>query len=198
MPFTSFDRWSQWTGRKVATQQDARRTLAMGMRSEDDEVKKRMLERFEKHGLAGAAADFGQVLLLFGRRQLQDYDFRPDGEGRIGADAALIVAFRQRGGDGSLLVFEKRKAIHLPLEGRLWVRRSDSRPLRVELSSTRKEGNAEIGDEATVDYIVNAHGVSAPASVIHREFTGSTLIVENVFRYSPFRVFSVDADIKFQ
>ncbi len=185
-------------GRRVSSQQDARRSLAIGMRSEDDEVKKRMLERFEKHGLAGAAADFGQVLLLFGRRQLQDYEFRSDGEGRIGAEAALILTFRQRGGGGSLLIFEKRKALHVPLDGRLWVRRADSRPLRVELSSTRKEGNTEIRDEATVDYTVNAHGVSAPVSVTHREFSGGTLVVENVFQYSPFRVFSVDAEIKFQ
>jgi hypothetical protein len=109
----------------------------------------------------------------------------------------VILSFRQRGGDGSLLIFEKRKAIHLPLEGRLWARRSDSRPLRVELHSTRKEGEVEIRDEATVDYTVNAHGVSAPASVVHRQFAGATMVVENVFRYSPFRVFSVDAEIKF-
>ena len=184
-------------GRRISTQEKARHSLAIGMRSEDDVVKKRMLERFEKHRLAGAAADFGQVLLLFGRRQLGDYDFRLDGEGRVGADEAVILAFKQRGGDGSLLIFEKRKAIHLPLEGRLWVRRSDSRPLRVELSSIRKEGETEVRDEATVDYVVNAHGVAAPASVVHRQFAGPTMVVENVFRYSPFRVFSVDADIKF-
>jgi hypothetical protein len=185
-------------GRRVSTQEEARRSLAIGMRSEDDAVKKRMLERFEKHGLAGAAADFGQVLLLFRRRQLRNYEFRVEGEGRIGADAALILTFRQRGGEGSLLIFEKRKAMHLPLAGRLWVRSSDSRPLRVELSSIRKEGEIEIRDEATVDYTVNAHGVAAPASVVHRQFGGATMVVENVFRYSPFRVFSVDATVKFQ
>jgi hypothetical protein len=110
----------------------------------------------------------------------------------------VILAFKQRGGEGSLLIFEKRKAIHLPLEGRLWARRSDSRPLRVELSSSRREAETEIRDEATVDYTVNDHGVATPASVVHRQFAGSIMVVENVFRYSTFRVFSVDATIKFQ
>lgn len=185
-------------GKPVSTREEARHSLAIGMRSDDDRVKKRMLERFEKYGLTGAAADFGQVLLLFGRRQLDNYDFRLDGESRIGADEALILAFKQRGGEGSVLIFERRKAVHLPLEGRLWVRRPDFRPLRVELFSVRKEGNTDIRDEAVVDYTVNAQGVPVPASVVHRQFAGSTLVVENVFRYSPFRVFSVDAEIKFQ
>jgi pyrimidine deaminase RibD-like protein len=30
------------------------------------------------------------------------------------------------------------------------------------------------------------------------QFGGATMVVENVFRYSPFRVFSVDATVKFQ
>lgn len=184
-------------GRRVASQEKARRTLTIGIHSQDDAVKKHMLEDFEKHGLRGAATDFGQILLLFTRRRLDDYTFRIQGSGMIGADAATILRFEQRGGSGALLIFEKRQAIHRPLEGQLWVRRSDSRPLRVVVSSTRKEGNLVVRDEATVDYAMSGHGMLAPVSVVHRQFAGADLRVENVFRYTPFRLFSADTEIQF-
>lgn len=184
-------------GRRISTQEKARRTLTIGMRSEDDALKKRMLENFEKHGLRGAAADFGQILLLFTRRRLDDYTFRIQGSGMVGADAATILRFEQRGGSGALLIFEKRQAIHQPLEGQLWVRRSDSRPLRVIVTSTRKEGDLAVRDETTVDYAMSGHGMLTPVSVVHRQFAGKDLRVENVFRYSPFRLFSSDTEIKF-
>lgn len=184
-------------GRQITSREKARQTLAMGMRSDDDRLKKRLLETFEKHGLTGAATDFGQVLLLFTRRRLADYSFRYSGEGQIGADAARIVAFRQLGGAGSLLIFEKRKALHQPLEGELWIRRSDSLLLRVALRSLRKENNVAIRDEATVDYTMTPHGVVMPVSVVHRQSAGPDLVVENVFRYAPFRMFAADAEIKF-
>jgi hypothetical protein len=184
-------------GRRVASQEKARRTLTIGLRSEDDALKKRMLEAFEKHGLVGAVTDFGQVLLLFARRRLDDYTFRLEGGGMVGAEAATILHFQQRGGPGALLIFEKRKAIHQPLEGQLWVRRSDWRPLRVVLRSATKEGERVTRHEATVDYDLSHHGVLVPVSVVHRQFAGPNLVVENVFRYSPFRLFSADSEMKF-
>ena len=184
-------------GRPLASQEKARRTLTMGLRSEDDALKKRMLEDFEKHGLVGAVTDFGQVLLLFGRRQLDDYTFRLEGDGMVGAEAATILHFEQRGGAGGLVIFEKRKAIHQPLEGQLWVRRADSRPLRVVLRTTTKDGDRVTRHEASVDYELSHHGVLVPVSVVHRQFVGSNLVVENVFRYSPFRLFSADTEMKF-
>lgn len=184
-------------GRRLASQEKARRTLTIGLRSEDDALKKRMLENFEKHGLLGAVTDFGQILLLFGRRRLDDYTFRREGGGMVGAEAATILHFEQRGGSGALLIFEKRTAIHRPLEGELWVRRSDSRPLRVVLRSSTKDGDRVTRHEATVDYDLSHHGVLVPVSVVHRQFVGPDLVVENVFRYSPFRLFSADTEMKF-
>lgn len=184
-------------GRRIASQEKARRTLTIGLRSEDDALKKRMLENFEKHGLRGAVTDFGQILLLFGRRRLDDYTFRVEGSGMVGAEAATILHFEQRGGSGALLIFEKRRAMHQPLEGQLWVRRSDSRPLRVVLRSTTKDGERVTRHEATVDYVFSSHGVLVPVSVVHRQFVGPDLVVENVFRYSPFRMFSTDTEMQF-
>jgi hypothetical protein len=184
-------------GRPLASQEKARRTLTIGLRSEDDALKKRMLENFEKHGLLGAVTDFGQILLLFGRRRLDDYTFRLEGGGLLGAEAATILHFEQHGGSGALVICEKRKAIHQPLEGQLWVRSSDSRPLRVVLRSTTKDGDRVTRHEATVDYDLSHHGVLVPVSVVHRQFVGPDLVVENVFRYSSFRMFSADTDMKF-
>lgn len=184
-------------GRPVASQESARRTLTVGLRSEDDALKKRMLEDFEKHGLRGAVNDFGQILLLFSRRRLQDYTFHLEGSGQAGPDAAIILGFHQRSGSGALLIFEKHKAIHQALEGQLWVRRSDSRPLRVLLRSSTQDGARVTRHEATVDYAVSPHGVLEPVSVVHRQFAGSDLMVENVFHYSAFRLFTADTEMQF-
>ncbi len=185
-------------GRKVATPEKARRTLALGVTSRDDRLKRQMLEDFERHGLSGAAFDFGQVILLFTRRRLPDYAFERRGGGRIGADNAVILAFRQTGGDEALTIFERRKAIRATLQGELWVRANDWLPLRIVLLATRKDDDHEVRDEATVDYVMSSHGAIVPAAVTRRRFAGQDLIVEDVFQYSPFRMFAAEAEIKFQ
>jgi hypothetical protein len=184
-------------GRSIASREAARRTLSVGMRSQDDALKKRMLEEFEKHGLRGAVTDFGQILLLFSRRRLEDYTFRLEGSGQVGPDAAIILGFQQRSGAGALLIFEKSKDIHQALEGQLWVRRSDSRPLRVVLRSSTQEGVHVARYEATVDYAVSPRGVLEPVSVLYRQFAGADLMVENLFHYSPFRLFTAESEVKF-
>lgn len=184
-------------GRRIASVEKARRTLSRGLRSDDDRLKKRMLEDFEKHGLTGTAADFGQVILLFGKRRLANYSFRIAGPGQIGADAALRVAFQQTSGTGSLLIFDRRNALHQPLEGEIWVREADSVPLEVVLRSTRKEAGTTVRDEAKVDYVISPHGALAPVAVVHRQFAGDELVVENLFQYSSFRKFSSQSEIKF-
>lgn len=184
-------------GRRVKSQEQARHSLARDLRSEDDRVKKRMLEQFKRHGLASAAADFGQVILLFDRRRLADYEFRVARAERVGAEPALVVTFRQTGGGGSLVIFEGRSAIYQALEGELWVREPDWLPLRILLKTARKRDEVVIRDEATVDYVMSQHGVMVPASVVYRQFAGDALLVENRFRYSPFRRFAAEAEVKY-
>lgn len=184
-------------GRPILTEEKARKTLTSDLRSEDDEAKKRILENFEKHGLTGAAADFGQVLLLFTRHRLKDYAFAWAGYEQVGSDHARVVSFKQTGGAGSLVIFDKRAAIHRPLEGRLWVRGRDGLLLRIEVTSRRQEQGTEISDQAQVDYLMSPQGSLLPASVTHRQMRGTLLVVENNFQYSGFRMFQADADIKF-
>lgn len=185
-------------GRKVASPEKAHRRLLAGLRSDDDRAKQRLLEDFEEHGLRGAAADFGQVLLLFSRHRLADYQFTLSGRGQVGVDRATILSFKQIGGAGSLLIVGQRKVLHQPLEGQLWVSEKDSLPLRIVLASTRRDGQIEIREEATIDYLRTPLGYLAPASVVHREMSGNDLVVENRFEYSAFKIFKADADIKFK
>jgi hypothetical protein len=157
-----------------------------------------MLESFEKYGLTGAAADFGQVLLLFTRRRLKDYSIAPAGNGQVGADPARIFAFKQTGGAASFLILEKRKAIHQPLDGELWVRASDGLPLRIILVSQHEEGGVAIRDESRVDYAMSPHnGYLAPVSVVRRQTSGGQLVVEDVYEYSDVRMFQADSEVKF-
>ncbi len=184
-------------GRRVLSADKARQTLFRGLKSEDDRIKRRMLEGFRKHGLANAATDFGQLLLLFGRRRLVDYQFGVVREERVGADAAVVLSFRQSSGAESLVIFEGKTAVQTRLEGELWVRQTDYGPLRISLSASRPREGSVIRDEATVEYTLSSHGALTPVSVVHRQWNGSELVVENSFRYSAFRKFAADAEIKF-
>lgn len=184
-------------GRRVSTPESARHALGLGMRSEDDRARKRMLEDFQKVGLQGAATDFGQLILLFTKRQLENYDFRPDGYGRIGVDQMVVLAFSQRQGSPSMLVFEGRKTVRAKLDGQLWVRRKDGVPLRIILRSQWTEQKRVRKHEAVVDYTPTPFGIVEPASVKHSEFMDEELVTENLFRYSTFKKFGADAEIKF-
>jgi len=187
-------------GRAVSAASTARHSLALGLASANDHDRKRMLEDFQKYGLTDAVVDFGPLLLLFTRRQSGNYHFElvePAGEDRIGADQVKIVAYRQVAGPDRMLIFEGRRAIHQPVEGRIYARAPDGLPLRVTMVASRESGKTIFRDEAVVDYTPNAQGFLAPAAVTHKGFAGDQLVVEDEFRYSAFRKFGADAAIKF-
>lgn len=185
-------------GKQVSSPETARQTLAAGLKSDDDRRRKQMLETFEKYGLVGAASDFGQVLLLFSRRRLENYDFKLTGSSRLGADAVLTLEFRQKAGPESLTIFERGKTLRQTLQGQCWVRQSDFVPVRVVLITSRTEGKTTTREEATVDYAVSSHGVVLPAAVVHRETVNGALTAENTFQYSPFKRFAAASEIKFR
>jgi hypothetical protein len=183
-------------GHKVAGVEKARHALTLGM-SASDTVKQQLLRDFEKHGLIGAATDFGQLILLFGKRRLANYDFEIKGQDRIGADTAIVIAFRQKAGPDSLTVFAHNAALRNTLMGFIWVRIPDYLPLRIRLLSARKEGVFIVKTEGTVDYAMSAHGCILPAAVVHRDTVGDKLITENIFQYTPFRKFGAESELKF-
>src|SRR5262249_43883268 len=184
-------------GRKVVAAEKARRTLTMGMSSADDGLKKQMLRDFEKHGLIGAATDFGQLILLFTKRRLADYEFRFASQVKIGADAAVALAFRQKTESESFTTFAGRSALHTGLQGFVWVRLPDYLPLRIRLFSTRRDGQYDFKTEATVEYAMSPHGSVMPTSVVERETVQGKLMSENIFQYAPFKKFGAESELKF-
>ncbi len=185
-------------GRAITSASAARHSLALGLASADDHAKKRMLEDFQKYGLTTAVVDFGPLLLLFTRRQEANYHFELAGEDRIGADRVKIVAYTQVSGPDRMLVFQGHRAIHQPIQGRIYARIPDGLPLRVSIVESRRNGKLDFREEGTVDYTPNAQGYLAPAAVTHRGYAGDQLVVEDDFRYAPFRKFGADAAIKFE
>jgi hypothetical protein len=184
-------------GRSISAAGAARHSLALGLASADDHARKRMLEDFQKYGLATAVVDFGPLLLLFTKRQIGNYRFELAGEGRIGADRVKIVSYTQVSGPDRMLVFQGHRAIHQPIQGRIYARVPDGLPLRITIVESRKNAESTFRDEAVVDYTPNAHGFVAPAAITHRGFAGDQLVVEDEFRYTTFRKFGADAAIKF-
>jgi hypothetical protein len=81
-------------GKALSTGESARHALALGLASNDDRAKKRMLEEFQKYGLTTAVVDFGPLLLLFTKRQIGNYHFEVAGVDRIGADQVQVIAYR--------------------------------------------------------------------------------------------------------
>jgi len=185
-------------GRPIETASEARRKLSLALKDPGDRERRRLLREFERWGLDGAVTDFGQSVLLFVRRKLTDYEFKPGESGRIGPDQAHAINFRQSGGTQAFRIFDRGdQVVHQPLEGRVWVRDSDSLPLRIELRSVRKQKQRSLVDVAVIDYAMSTHGALLPASVLHRQYVGEHMVVENSLQYSTFRRFAASAEIKF-
>jgi hypothetical protein len=184
-------------GRKIQSVERARHALSLGIASPDDRIRKRMLEDFARHGLVDIATDYGIILLAFNKRGLENMKVTLAGEEQVGADAAWVLNWQQTSPDAGMLEFLGSQASRIALQGRLLVRQSDGRPLRIQSCSEHAQTTRKVRDEATVDYIQSAHGFLTPASVVHRHMVDGQVITENLYRYEPFKMFSANAEIKF-
>jgi hypothetical protein len=184
-------------GRPVQTEESALRALSHDVQAPTDRVRKRMLEQFAKHGLDDVATDYGLILLEFTRRGWQNLQFGLAAEGRVGTDTALVLGWKQLSTAGGELEFHGRRAVRQPLQGRLWMRKSDGLPLRVEAWAELQDGSHSVRDQASVEYSMSSHGFLTPASVLHRHSVDGQLMTENLYRYAPFKMFSAEAEIKF-
>jgi hypothetical protein len=174
-------------GKQVTSKAKAREAMTLGLHSEDDKLKKRLLEDFEKHGLRGAVTDFGQVILLFSARHQKDFQFEQAGEQVVGVDRALVLKYKQTGGAGGVMVFRGNGAEKQALEGELLIRETDGMPLKVTMSSTLNSKDGETKDSLEVNYVDSGMGCVVPSSVQHRELFKSEVLSENSFQYGPFR-----------
>ena len=59
------------------------------------------------------------------------------------------------------------------------------------------EAKHQLRDEATVDYAVSGFGFVTPATVVHRHIVDDQVLTENLYAYTPFRLFSTDTKIRY-
>lgn len=186
----------QVDGRAVKAPASLRETLSMGLSGKTDRLKKKLLRQFESYGFGAAATDFGQVILLFTRRQMDRYQFQNFGPIGAGPERVLVVRFRQKEGESAVTVFEGRQVARHSPSGELWLRESDGLPLRIVLDVTPAAGSP-LSHRAVVEYRLSDFGALLPARVTHTETFQGALVVKNEFRYSDFRRFGASSEVKF-
>ncbi len=92
-------------GKPVAGESQAQDALAKLITSHTDDRKRRALEQLEKYGLQGAATDFGQILLLFTRGNLERYEITAAGPRLLGIVPTQVFHYQQLDGPHALTVF---------------------------------------------------------------------------------------------
>lgn len=187
-------------GKKVEDTRKAQDALAKAITSSDDGQKKALLKSLERYGLRGAATDFGQLILLFTRRDIERYEFTSRGSEMIGYDRALIFSYKQIDGSEALTLFQENKgdqALRLKMEGEIRVRAEDFVPLQITLSTHSGDGPAAVREEAAVTYKMSPYGALLPSSTDHRELRGGKVVAENHFFYTNFHKFGASSQLKF-
>ena len=176
-------------GKQVAGENQARDTLAKLITSRNDDRKKRALEQLEKYGLQGAATDFGQILLLFTRGNLERYEITAAGPRLLGIVPTQVFHYQQLDGPRALTVFGDSKTQRLSVEGEIWVREADGLPLRITMAATDSSTGKTLREEATVDYAMSEYGTLLPVETTHRELRSGVEVEENKFTYTEFHRF---------
>jgi hypothetical protein len=187
-------------GKKVEETKKAQTALAKAITATDDARKKEAMKQLEKYGLTGAVTDFGQLLLLFTRRDIERYEFTFKGAMMMGYDRALVFSYKQLDGPEAVTLVEENRndrVRRLRMEGEIRVRASDYVPLQITLSAHEGDGPAAVREEAAVNYSMSPFGALLPASTEHRELRGGKVVAENHFTYAGFHKFGASSDIKF-
>lgn len=185
-------------GQPLQTADNAVRVLSQTIRQGDDRTRKRMLEEFARNGLVNIATDYALIILAFTSRGQQQMEFSAAGQGYIGTDPAIALAWKQKSTQGGILEFHGRDSVRRALQGTLWVRASDGLPLRINAGTEyTDQASQAIRDDATIDYVMSEHGFLTPASVIHRHVVNGAVMAENLYRYEPFQLFSSSSTITF-
>jgi hypothetical protein len=175
-------------GKALEDPGEARHVLTAGLQSPDDDTKRRLLENLDREQLEGAVTDFGQLILLFGKRYQHDYRFsvnRDRGQ-RLGGESVVVVKFKQISGLQGLTFFKGTDEDRQPATGQIWLRARDLVPLRILFNTEEFVSKRfTIRTEATVDYASSPVGL-VPQSVTHKQFLNSDLMVENDLHYGEF------------
>jgi len=174
-------------GRTISPADEARHALAIGVQSEDDELKHRLLENFERNRLEGAVTDFGQLILLFTAAARPHYTFTMGHERRLNGVPMIALEYAQISGATGLTVFHEHTMNVRSTHGEIWLRTEDLLPMRIIMDAqTPVTGTLQVRDNAVVDYTPTAFGL-APAHIHHMQYLGPDLLVENDLQYSGYQ-----------
>jgi hypothetical protein len=178
-------------GKRVAGETQAQDALAKLITGNDDQRKRRALEQLEKYGLRGGATDFGQILLLFSRGNIERYEITAVGPRLMGTVATQVFHYQQLDGPQALTIFRAAATKRLSVQGEIWVREADGLPVRITMTATDSSGDKDkpLREEATVDYAMSAFGTLLPVETTHRELRRGEEVAENKFSYRDFHRF---------
>jgi hypothetical protein len=182
-------------GKRVAGETQAQDALAKLIMASDDQRKRRAIEQLEKYGLRGAATDFGQLLLLFSRGNVERYEFTAAGPRLMGIVATQVFHYQQLDGPQALTVFRgsggggAATTQRLSVQGEIWVREEDGLPVRITMTATDGSDDKTLREEATVDYAMSEFGTLLPVETTQRELRAGEEVAENKFSYRDFHRF---------
>src|SRR5262249_45358340 len=131
-----------------------------------------VLKQFEKYGLVGAVTDFGQLLLLFTRREMERYEFTPKGADLFAGVRVLAFRYKQIDGPEALTLVRADRGDQvsdLRVEGEIWVQADNYVPLRITVAAGQESSGQTRREEASVDYAMSPYGVLLPTQTFHRE-----------------------------
>jgi hypothetical protein len=186
-------------GKPVAGERQAQEALAKLVTGNDDQRKRRALLQLEKYGLQGGATDFGQILLLFSRANLERYEFTSGGPRLLGTVATQVFRYQQLDGPHALTLFREEngdRAQRLSVQGEIWVREADGLPLRITMTATDSSTDKPLREEATVDYAMSEFGTLLPVETTQRELRSGEEVAENKFSYRYFHRFETKRPVE--
>jgi hypothetical protein len=183
--------------RAAAATRDARQVLAENMTSDDDRLRRRLLEDFEKFGQTGSATDFGQMVLLFRKRSLGSYEFERKKDAPLNGEPCQVIHWKQRPGVDPLHVFSNRRLQRIPMEGELWLRARDLMPLRITMKAALEEESVPVTYVAEIDYERSRYGLLLPVAVHMEKKARGLMMIDNHSEYGDYQMFGADSQILF-
>jgi hypothetical protein len=187
-------------GKPVQDAKKAQEALARAIAASDDSRKRQMLKDFEKHGLNGAATDFGQMILMFGPRNIGSFEFNFLRAETKAGRGVLVFSYSQIDGPEQFTIVDGRngRASDVKMTGEVWVVEESFQPIAITLSAMRPGSVPPIKEEAVVEYNLSEHGVLVPFRTFHKESVNGKSTAENEFHYSAFKRFGASSDLKFE
>ena len=183
-------------GKPVRDRLKARLELAEGMSTDLDRFNKQTLQDLEAYGMVGAVTESGQMLMLFNRNRLSDFEFEVLPDVIHEGEPVAVLGYRQTRGRAARVYHRAMERV--PLAGELWIRRSNRQPVRITAEMPVVERRSAVLHTIAVDYAPSRDGsVLLPAAVTYSRVQEGLLMVETKAVYSDFKRFSAETEIKF-